>query len=42
MQTTFEDDWAQTESGRKKLKKGKKKAEKKSDKREEKELAAAS
>jgi phosphatidylserine/phosphatidylglycerophosphate/cardiolipin synthase-like enzyme len=37
MQQIFEEDWAQTDSGRKKLKK-----EKKADKREEKVLAAAS
>lgn len=37
MQTIFEEDWAQTESGRKKLKK-----EKKAEKKDEKQLAAAS
>jgi len=41
MQTIFEDDWAQTESGRKKLKK-EKKAEKKDEKKDDKPLAAAS
>jgi phosphatidylserine/phosphatidylglycerophosphate/cardiolipin synthase-like enzyme len=37
MRAIFEEDWAQTDSGRKKLKK-----EKKADRKEEKELAAAS
>jgi len=37
MQEIFEEDWAQTESGRKRLKK-----EKKAEKKEEKHLAAAS
>jgi phosphatidylserine/phosphatidylglycerophosphate/cardiolipin synthase-like enzyme len=41
MQTIFEEDWAQTESGRKKLKK-EKKAEKKDEKKDDKPLAAAS
>jgi hypothetical protein len=37
MKEIFEEDWAQTESGRKRLKK-----EKKAEKKEEKQLAAAS
>jgi phosphatidylserine/phosphatidylglycerophosphate/cardiolipin synthase-like enzyme len=41
MREIFEDDWAQTESGRKQLKKDKK-AEKRAEKKEEKQLAAAS